>query len=375
MSATAGPDTESVGRQVAHLQQGAGNRATAGLLDPRRATQVSGVIQRQTPGERMVGRSDAWLATDTGVKAALDVLRAALHEVKRGKSVAYNRAAGGQHVDAAATALGLAAEAKAELHRRWEHLVDDHKAAGSAAYRAAERDFFAAFATPLATMASGHPRSQAKFWLKNTSPQIADIIYRVADAELPAVQLYAYAQKEGLTDYVRDQLGLAKTDEPSKAQLAAVRTTKAVSGFGYLGLDDYGDEVGAKRHPLTEFLPPGFDRSAVRPATRNNEYGREVHSGEFPTLLSALQALAAMLERRRALFLEDAAASGYPKPTEDELVYWTYVYFNAGVPGGSEQLRKYRGKRKLGDWAARGEYSNAVTLLQSYQMLRDMKIF
>jgi hypothetical protein len=64
---------------------------------------------------------------------------------------------------------------------------------------------------------------------------------------------------------------------------------------------------------------------------------------------------------------------GTRAPTEDELVYWTYVYFNSGENNG--QLKKHKGKRKLSDWINKGEFDNSIKLLQSYRMLRDMKVF
>ena len=60
-------------------------------------------------------------------------------------------------------------------------------------------------------------------------------------------------------------------------------------------------------------------------------------------------------------------------PTTDELVYWTYIYSNAGENNG--KLEKYRGKRKLSDWITKGEYPNAIKLLESYRMVSEMAIF
>ena len=86
-----------------------------------------------------------------------------------------------------------------------------------------------------------------------------------------------------------------------------------------------------------------------------------------------LQALAASLKRRRALFRADVQTHGYASPTTDELVYWTYVYSNSGEFNG--QLKKYKGKRKLADWITKSEYPNAIKLLESYRMVKAMKIF
>jgi len=66
---------------------------------------------------------------------------------------------------------------------------------------------------------------------------------------------------------------------------------------------------------------------------------------------------------------------GYATPTHEETVYWTYLYYNVGVNGGKKQLIKYQGKRKLSDWIKKKEYPNSIKLLQSYRMVKDMKIF
>jgi len=92
-------------------------------------------------------------------------------------------------------------------------------------------------------------------------------------------------------------------------------------------------------------------------------------------MLMAVQALSAMLKRRRKLFQQDAKTYGYTTPTREELVYWTYLYFKVGEFGGKAQLRKYKGKRNLSDWIKKGEYANSIKVLQSYKMVKAMKIF
>ncbi|HWN66483.1 MAG TPA: hypothetical protein VNM90_02525, partial [Haliangium sp.] len=165
------------------------------------------------------------------------------------------------------------------------------------------------------------------------------------------------------------------------SQLTTVPVDEEINGFTYLGLDDYQDDLNAKRKPMRDFLPSSFDESKVTPVQRQNEKGRTVRSGKFPDLKAALQAFSASMKRRRALFLEDAQAAGYGAPSQEELVYWTYIYYNAGVEigkgmkGGKGQLLKYKGKRKLGDWITKKEYPNAMKLLDSYRMIRELGVF
>ncbi len=327
-------------------------------------------LSRKTKGEEMGERADVWLDTEAKTKTEVDVLHAAIREIKAGKSVKVNQQAGVGKIDALAKILSLDPKVVNLLKQDWNWLVEHRKESHTNVYKQKENAFFRALRSPLAQIKAQFPESQAHFWLKNTPPQVAELLYQAASPDLPVDQLYVYAAKEGLIQYVRDRIGLSPEQEPSKAQLAGVSTTVPVSGFDYLGSDVFMTEMQAGS--LDKFLPSGFDRSQVHETTRVNEKGTTVHSAEFPNLLSALQGFAAMIRRRRAVFLADAKAFGYSSPTTEELVYWTYVYYNAGEFGGKAQLKKYQNKRKLGDWIAHGEYHNAIVVLQSYKMLASM---
>jgi hypothetical protein len=329
----------------------------------------------KTPGQQVTEKADVFLSAERDVKAHTDVLKAALREVSAGKSVTFNKEAGLKHIAEIAKTLSLDAKQEAQSEKDWEWLVDNRKSSGSAPYHARKKSFFAVFRTPVEELDVQFPRSQAKYWLKNTPAQIADVVIKVSDADMPPLQVFAYGAKEGLVQYVRDDIRLNEQDEPTQAQLAGVKTDKSISGFGFLGLDDIVTELSSKRHPLTEFLPADFDRSKATDLPAINEKGRRVQSMQFPNLLMALQGMVAVLKRRRKLFLEDAKDNGYATPTEDEIVYWTYVYFNTGEFNGKADLRKYKGKRKLSDWISSNVYPNAITLLKSYQMLRKMNLF
>lgn len=330
-------------------------------------------LARKTKGEKVYEKAHAdWLDPDASVKADVDVIKAALKEINANKSVEYNRKAARKKIASALTTLGKSKDLTA-AEAEWDWLVDNRASAGKASYKAKKKALFERLETPLADLSDKHPKAHAKYWLKNSPPQVLDVIISVADADIPAEQLWAYANVEGLVDYVRSQIGLGKTAEPTEAQLKSVSTVKAISGFDYLGTDDFFTDLTAKNEPLTGHLPKGYDTSKVTLDERTNEAGRKVQSGVFPDLKMGLQALAASLKRRRALFLADVKAHGYAAPTTDELVYWTYVYFNAGEFNG--QLKKYAGKRKLSDWISKGEYANAIKLLESYRMVKAMKIF
>ena len=343
------------------LQRACGNRRFARIL------------ARLTAGEVAFNSARTWLDQDASVKADTDVLHVALREIKANKSVTFNRDAGRQRLASALTTLGRDPDL-ATVEAEWAWLVDHRTSAASAAYRTAERTFFAHFQTPLAAQAAAHPASQATYWLKNTPASVLDVVIAASDASLPPAQLYCFAATEGVIDYVRDVIGLGDTGDPTVAQLAGVNTAIGLSGYGYLGTDDFWLDLHAKREPLTAgYLPAGYDLSKLAHEPAINEQGRTVDSVKFPDLTTGMQALAAILKRRRALFLADAAALGYGTPTTEELMYWTYVYYNVGEFNG--QLKKYQGARKLSDWITRREYPNAMKLLESYRMVEAMAIF
>ena len=333
----------------------------------------SPTIARKTRGEAVIDRAHMdWLDPDAKVKDDIDIVKSAIKEIKQGKSVQFNDLAARKKIASALDSLGKLKELVA-VTAEWEWLTHHHSRSGQNSYKQKEKAFFAHFQTPLATLSAKHPKAQTKYWLKNTPPQVMDAIFTAADAALPADQLWAYAFKEGLADYVRNEIGLSKNDEPAMKQLMAVSTTKAVSGFQYLGTDDFWTDLTAKRMPLSGYLPQGYDLTRIEHESNRNEKYRWVDSARSPDLIMGLQALSAQLRRRRDIFLADATRFGYSTPTTDELVYWTYVYFNSGEYTG--QLVKYKGKRKLSDWITKGEYPNAIKLLESYRMVCKMNIF
>lgn len=335
----------------------------------------SGSIFRKTKGEETGKKAQEWVGIDAKLKIEVDVLKAAIREIKKEKSVEYNKREGLKRLGNASKLLGIKLEELDKLREDWKWLVDNRKSSAQESYEKKEASFFETLKSPLKILKEKFPMAQTHYWLKNAPTQVLEIIHKVGDSELPADELWAYAFKEGLVDYIRDEIGLAATDDPTEAQLKSVSVAKTISGFDYLGLDDFITDLSAKREPLKGFLPVGYDLSKVKEVKRINEKGREVKSGEFPNMLMAVQALSVMLKRRRKLFLEDVKANGYSTPDRDELIYWTYVYFNVGEFGGKQQLKKYKGKRNLADWIRKGEFPNAIKLLQSYQMVQIMKLF
>ena len=233
----------------------------------------------------------------------------------------------------------------------------------------------------LPSLKKKYPKQQVHYWLKHTPAKVFDIILQVADKNLKPDELWLYAFKEGLTDYIRNQLGLLQNQHPAATDLLSVNVNKEIDSFNFLGMDDFYIDLEAKNFPAKQYLPATFDMSQLREVKHTNEQGREVRSALFPSLKTALQGFAAIMKRRRNVFLADAKKHGYGTPNQEELVYWTYLYYNVGEyvgsrqQGGKGQLIKYKGKRKLSDWIDKGEYPNVIKVLQSYQMIHEMKIF
>lgn len=332
-------------------------------------------INRKTKGEVTREKAKKWLDAESKLKIEVDVLKAALKEVKRGKSVGYNRSAGLMRLDNAGGILNIKGNALTKLKDDWKWLVDNRSKKTQKTYRAKQTTFFNKLKSPLAKIKKKYPRSQTHYWLKNTPAQVFDVIHKVGDADMPAIDLWVYASKEGLVAYIRKQIGLSQKAHPSDTQLKTVSVTQSVSGFDYLGLDDFFTELKTRRQPLKALLPSGFDLSKVTKSARVNEKGRTVQSGIFPNLLMAVQALSAMMKRRRKIFQEDRKSLGYPTPTTDELVYWTYVYYNSGIYGGKRALNKYKNRKNLSYLISKGNYLNAIKVLQSFQMVKGMKLF
>ncbi len=329
-------------------------------------------IQRKTQGEETFDKSQAHLALDTDIKTHVDVLKAALREIRKGKSTGFNENAGLDRIDQLGSLLGFDATKIASLKTDWQWIIKNRAATD---YQSRKTAFFGAFTSPINELSKQRPKSQAKYWLRNAPANVFDVVHDVANATISAEELFAFAANEGLVDvYIRPQTGVAQGN-PTSSQLGNVKTTESVSGFDAFGLDDFMTDMTATRQPLTNFQPAGFDTTRLTPETRTNEKLRTVSSVKFPDLKMALQGLVMMMSRRRALFVEDAKALGYGAPSTELLVYFTYLYFNPGEFAGKKTLRDNQGKRKLEDWPKTRFFADAKKVLDSYRMIVALKIF
>jgi hypothetical protein len=332
-------------------------------------------------GEGLKARAIAagLVTTSTDLKGHTDKLKSALKEVRDGEALGFHQK---QTRDVIAAAGGLLGWSEAEKNARladWSWFLDNGPP--SASPRASNTDwttrrdaFIDRLKSPLDKLSARFPKSLAANWMKNTPANVYQQVIEVATTAVPPALLYAIASREGLVDvYVRSQVPGAATDRLSDAEMATVRTDRPVSGFNALGLDDYFTDREAKRKPLSGFDPAGFDATKLTESRHMNEEGREVRSADAPDLRTALQALAGMIARRQAIFEEDRLALGYKTPTNDEKVYFTYVYYNSGINEGKRTLVGHKpggaDPRTFAVWISKGDYPNAIKALQSYQMI------
>lgn len=266
------PQHGHAGDGVAGILRAAGGRRVEAARTLARACgnrRFVRMLSRLPPGKAAMGKAGAdWIDPAATLKAETDVLRVALREIKAGKSVAVNRTAGRTRLANALTTLGKTDEVRPSRRSGTGPWII-RGSAGTAVYAAKERVFIGRFDTPLAELSAAHSGARTVYWLKNTPAVVMDAVIAASNAALPPAPLYSYAAVEGLIDYVRHEIGLADTDERTAAQLASVSTSKA--------------------------------------DPRVNEQGRTVDSVRFPNLAMGLQALAASIKRRRALFLADVS--------------------------------------------------------------------
>ncbi len=190
---------------------------------------------------------------------------------------------------------------------------------------------------------------------------------------VPVDWLYVIAVGEGLN-------GLLSADGTS---FVPPTYDDRVSGFSELGVDTFGTRVEGlkKRGLLRQNFAEGVDYLTM-PDT--NEKDEPVVSASFPDLARGLEALASMIAAERQQFLVDArrvlGADRAEHLTDEQLFFFTYVYFNAGPLGGRRLLERrglnaaeaWRGK--LPDHNRNAQY-NAMQRLQTLRLLRAFAIF
>lgn len=119
-----------------------------------------------------------------------------------------------------------------------------------------------------------------------------------------------------------------------------LRTDLAICGLNDLGLDDFGDDFPRVKN----FLPNDYnegDEFFKAKGKRPKDFGRKiVNTASFKDLESGLEAFGAILKHRRELFLSHTKQLNLGKPTEDQIAFWNYCYFQ-GEGRAKMYLKQY----------------------------------
>jgi hypothetical protein len=155
-----------------------------------------------------------------------------------------------------------------------------------------------------------------------------------------------------------------------------VDTSQGIDGFQELGVDTFATQAAdLKRKGL---VPAWFTEGRDYTVTTNtNEKGQTVSSAAFPNLESGLVALRAMLADCQNRFRADVKAQLGPTAaqhlTQDQVDYYTYVYFNAGPGFGAKQL-KSQGLAAASKWTQAAPSGNLVARYNALQRLSTLKL-
>jgi hypothetical protein len=186
--------------------------------------------------------------------------------------------------------------------------------------------------------------------------------------------LYTVAIGEGFGSY----LDLGAFGEFDQRDLG-----REVNGYAYLGTDTFSQRVaGLKKRG---FLRADFDFGRdFQPFDVENELGQTVQSATFTNADLGLEALGAMLADMRARFVADVRAlngdAAARSLTDDQLAYFTYLYFNAGPGFGKKELQRH-GLGYLSKWTEppletnKNPRYNALIRLATYEELKALHVF
>ncbi|OAB78224.1 hypothetical protein [Cochleicola gelatinilyticus] len=124
-------------------------------------------------------------------------------------------------------------------------------------------------------------------------------------------------------------LGVNHLDFDDNFRNGVLITDQQVDGFQALGLDYFSSPQEYPR--FKKYLPSDYnigdeyERYDVRRAEKNRV--EVVPSAKFKDMQSAIDGFGAIIAHRKSLFESHYNAFGYSNPTEDEIAYWVYAYY------------------------------------------------
>ncbi|WP_340199088.1 hypothetical protein [Ascidiimonas sp. W6] len=139
------------------------------------------------------------------------------------------------------------------------------------------------------------------------------------------------------TIVLTEGLGITYLDLASSYSKTApynLRNDIIVEGYQLGGVDDFGYHFKDRyKKYLPKSFNEGFSKSDLKSGAefmkvyQSNERGESIVTADFNNMESLIWACGATLAHRRDLFLKHVAQLGYSKPSEDQLAYWTYMYY------------------------------------------------
>jgi len=150
-----------------------------------------------------------------------------------------------------------------------------------------------------------------------------------------------------------------------------------LNGFANAGLDWFSREFVLLDR--LGYLPPSF-RDKFEPTVRTNELGRRVPTADFFEVYSLFRAFVAVMANRQRRVVADCRALGIFKPLgRESLLFYTYLYYNAGRTYGRRLLRRLHSLKRIRGFVREknhgGPHNNAVTVIAAAEWLRLSGVF
>jgi hypothetical protein len=175
------------------------------------------------------------------------------------------------------------------------------------------------------------PRELERFWFDNSE------LRKNLSLQGDPILNYTIFVMEGGGDAIKDY-GI-KYDDPQNP----------ISSYGYLGLDFVASEY--PNLVKGNFLPANFEQKyGLKVAGTANEKFTNIKFYDYPNFESAAQAMGAYVNYSTSKIIEMGKQLGIKAPSNDELIFWTYLYFNNPRDWGDKLKLSQKGNYELNKW-------------------------
>lgn len=183
--------------------------------------------------------------------------------------------------------------------------------------------------------------------------------------------LYTIAIGEGLNLYI-----------DANTTSTRVNVDQEVSSYQSLGMDFAAEQIPKLKSLLPADYNKGDEYTEDTPFMRYEGGGpTEVKPVTFKNMESGLYALGALIKFKQNTLLADAAGYGYGVPNEDQLMYWTYYYYQrpsaTAYDGGPQTLQRTGSFNFIPkpNGAQNATHQLALERIGSWHLIRMAKIF